>query len=153
MRPPESLPLLVVEDSDDDLFLFRRLLGKAGISNPLESAVTGQAAIDLLAEAISKQDASLPGIVFLDLKLPILSGFEVLEWIRAQSRLQRTAIVILSSSAETRDVKRAYELGAHGYLVKYPKPEVLRDVVHAIAAHPPEQALEQLVVPGGLGRP
>lgn len=148
MPPPELFPILLVEDSDDDLFLFRRLLTKAEIKHPLSVATNGQAAIDLLSAEIGKGSAAkLPRIVFLDLKLPLRSGFEVLEWIRAQP-LQRTVVIVLSSSAEARDVKRAYELGAHGYLVKYPAPVVFQDVVRIVANTDPEAALPPLSLPG-----
>lgn len=150
-RPPVSVPfpIFLVEDSDDDLFLFRRLLGKAEITNPLRVATNGQAAIDQLSELVAKPEpGTLPGIVFLDLKLPLRSGFEVLEWIRAQPALARTAVIVLSSSAEARDVKRAYDLGAHGYLVKYPGPAVFRDVLRTLTLLPPDAPLDGVTFEG-----
>ncbi|PTX94641.1 response regulator [Opitutus sp. ER46] len=145
---PDRFPIFVVEDSDDDLFLFRRLLMKADIRNPLGVATNGQAAIDQLAELAQGPAELLPRVVFLDLKLPLRSGFEVLEWIRAQPALRGTAVIVLSSSAEARDVRRAYELGAHGYLVKYPAAPVFRDIVQTVSARPAGQPADGVVFEG-----
>lgn len=133
MPPSEDFSLFLVEDSDDDLFLFRRLLAKAEIGLPLTVATNGQSAIEQISQ---KLDAGQPppGVFFIDLKLPLRSGFEVLEWIRNQPRLHESVALILSSSAETRDVKRAYELRADSYLVKYPSPAVFREVIRLVSA-------------------
>ena len=146
---PEHFPILLVEDSEDDLFLFRRLLTKAEITHPLQVATNGQAAIDQLSAIVAAGAvAAVPGIVFLDLKLPLRSGFEVLQWISEQPLLKRTIVLVLSSSAESRDVKRAYELGAQGYLVKYPGPAVFRDIVRTVTNLPPDADLKGLSFPG-----
>lgn len=146
---PDAFPILLVEDSEDDLFLFRRLLTKAEITNPLQVATNGQAAIDQLTQIVAAPTpAAVPGIVFLDLKLPLRSGFEVLQWIGGQPALKRTVVIVLSSSAESRDVKRAYELGADGYLVKYPGPAVFRDIVRTVATLPVDGDRATLSFPG-----
>jgi CheY-like chemotaxis protein len=151
MSDPAPFPIYVVEDSDDDLFLFRRLLTKAEIKHPLSIATNGQSAIDQLGE-LAAQGGTLPRVVFLDLKLPLRSGFEVLEWIRAHPAMRSVAVIILSSSAELRDVKRAYDLGAHGYLVKYPAPAVFREIMSALAALPPGSTADGITFPG-VARP
>lgn len=149
MVPAEAFPILLVEDSDDDLFLFKRVLTKAGIVNPLRVATNGQAAIDQLEAYLrTGSEADVPRIVFLDLKLPLRSGFEVLDWIRKEPRLRQTVVIVLSSSAELRDIKRAYELRANGYLVKYPAPAVFREIVQKISTLPDGVAPESLTFPG-----
>ena len=147
----EKMPLLLVEDSEDDLFFFKRLCKKAGVTNPLAVATDGQQAVTLLTEGVNGRQP-IPQLIFLDLKLPLRSGFEVLEWLRTQAVLARTTVVVLSSSAEARDVERAYQLGAQGYLVKYPEVPVLLGVVQQVAELPPSAGLDTLSLPG-LVRP
>ena len=147
----DSTPILLVEDSEDDLFFFRRLLAKAGIKSPVAVVTDGQQAINHLAEAIQaagKKDPAIPRLVFLDLKLPLRGGFEVLEWIRAQPELAHMVVVILSSSAETRDLVQAFTLGAQGYLVKYPEPPVFSEVVTRVSEAPADVDLRTLTLPG-----
>ena len=148
MDSTDTLPIFLVEDSEDDLFFFKRLAKKASLNGPLAVATDGQQAIHMLEEAVKRGASAIPRLVLLDLKLPLRSGFEVLEWIRAQAVLARTPVVILSSSAEARDVEKAYQNGAQGYLVKYPEPAVLQEVVQKIAQLPPTAPLDSLVLPG-----
>src|SRR2546426_3324651 len=72
---------------------------------------------------------TLPALMLLDLKLPRKSGLEVLQWVRQQDGLKRLPVVVLTSSRETADVNRAYDLGANSYLVKPVAFEALLDVV------------------------
>ena len=124
--------ILLVEDNEDDVFVMRRALQKAQITNPLQVANDGQEAIDYLAgngQFVDRALFPLPAITFLDLKLPYFTGFEVLEWIRQQPALPPLNIIILSSSNEQRDVARARELGAQSYLVKPPTPDRLKEIL------------------------
>jgi CheY-like chemotaxis protein len=151
----ENTPILLVEDSDDDLFFFRRLLSKAGIKSPVSVVTDGRQAtahFDAALNPALPQKPPLPRIVFLDLKLPLRSGVEVLQWIRTQAALKPVIGIVLSSSAELRDVKQAYELGAQGYVVKYPEPEVFSEIMRQIEATPPGSDLSKLKLPG-LERP
>jgi CheY-like chemotaxis protein len=152
MLPLDQLPILLVEDSDDDLFFFKRLLAKTGIKPALAIATDGQQAVAYLERALSDTDLPkpppVPVLIFLDLKLPLKGGFEVLKWIRTQNALAQTVVVILSSSAESRDVVQAFQWGAQSYLVKYPEPAILADVVHRVAALGPVADLSTLELPG-----
>jgi CheY-like chemotaxis protein len=155
MLPLDQLPILLVEDSDDDLFFFKRLLAKTGLKSALAVATDGQKAVTYLERSLQ---ADLPGhppipiLIFLDLKLPLKGGFEVLKWIRSHEALAGTVVVILSSSAETRDVHHAYEWGAQSYLVKYPEPAILADVIQRVATLNRDADLSTLGLPG-LRRP
>src|SRR6476660_7885214 len=119
MTPASAI--LLVEDNDDDVFLMKHALASAGVSNAVLVVESGQRAVDYLSGEGPYSDRSrypMPAVVFLDLKLPLMSGHEVLAWIRAQRQLESLVVVVLTSSNEPSDVRRAYSLGANSYLMK-----------------------------------
>lgn len=119
--PHKSAAILVVEDDDDDVLLIRRAFEKVGLRNPVIFLSDGDtAAAYLLGEGVfaNRAEHPLPTLVLLDLKLPRLSGLEVLERARSRSDLNWISIVILTSSSHSTDITRAYERGATSYLVK-----------------------------------
>ena len=127
--------ILLVEDSPDDVFFMQYALTKAGITNPVQVATDGDQAVEYLEGTGKYSDRSafpLPAVIFLDLKLPCRSGFEVLEWIRQQPALQNILVFILTGSAEERDKQKARELGAKAYLVKPPDQAVLRKIIESL---------------------
>jgi CheY-like chemotaxis protein len=151
----DHTPTLLVEDSDDDLFFFRRLFAKAGFTAPFAVATNGQNAIRHLEAALNGSEPNkpvVPRLVFLDLKLPLRNGFEVLQWIRARPSLAQVIVVVLSSSAEARDVAEAFALGAQGYVVKYPSPALFSEILRVVVDLPPDADLTKLTLPG-LARP
>lgn len=107
-------PLLLVEDNDDDVLLTRRALEKGRILNELVVARDGVEAI----ERLHAPGAPTFGLVLLDLKLPRLDGFEVLERIRREPRTRLLPVVILTSSKEEEDIVRGYALGTNSYVRK-----------------------------------
>jgi CheY-like chemotaxis protein len=120
--------LLLVEDNEDDLFIMKRALKAACISNPLHVVEDGQQAIDYLDGIGEFQDRSrypLPALVFLDLKLPLRSGLEVLRWMRGRADLKTIVVVVLTSSEHPSDITSAYSAGANSYLVKPPTADDL----------------------------
>jgi CheY-like chemotaxis protein len=126
--------ILLVEDNEDDVFLMKRALKAAQIANPLFVVEDGQQAVDYLSgtgQFSDRQAHPFPAVVFLDLKLPMKSGLEVLEWIRAQEHLENLVVLVLTSSSEPSDLKRAYSLGANSYLVKPPTANQLLDLAKA----------------------
>jgi len=130
-RSPErnqAAVILLAEDNEDDVFLMERALREAGIKNPLSIVEDGQEAIDYLSGSgpyADRQRYPLPAILFLDLKMPRKSGFDVLKWVRSNEALQTMVIVVLTSSEEPSDISRAYREGANSYLVKPPTGEEL----------------------------
>ncbi len=124
-----SRVILVAEDNPDDALIFRLMFGRANLGFSLHMVEDGQQVIDWLAGKECYSDRAkypLPERVLLDLKMPVKNGFEALEWIRRQKDFQNLPVIILSSSDDHRDVKRAHELGATTYFVKSPQ---LKDVM------------------------
>jgi CheY-like chemotaxis protein len=129
--------ILLVEDSEDDVFLMQRALQKAGISFPVQIASDGEQALDYLRAHGPFSDRArfpLPSLVFLDLKLPYVHGFEVLGWIREQNSLSDLPVVILTSSPEERDRDKAMALGARAYLIKPPTREMVLEAMKFMVA-------------------
>lgn len=114
--------ILLVEDDDVQAFLVERAFRRAGVANPIERVSDGQEALDLLM----LRPEGLPGLLLLDLKMPRLTGFEVLEAIRADGRTCGLPVVIVTSSDSPADRERAARKGVLGYLLKPCDPEQIR---------------------------
>ena len=114
------LDILLVEDSTADAELTLRALRKAGLGSQVLWVKDGQAAVDYLfdegEQPRPKNDR--PRLVLLDLKLPKLSGLDVLKRIKGDDAQKAIPVVMLTSSSEESDITAAYELGANSYLVK-----------------------------------
>lgn len=113
--------VLLVEDNPDDAELIVHAFGKAGIGNPIIIVDDGDKAMDYIHGRSAYADLDrfpIPGLILLDLKLPRRSGFEVLETIRAIEATRRVPVVVLTSSNQEDDIRRAYDVGANSYLVK-----------------------------------
>ena len=113
--------VLLAEDDANDVLLIQRAFQKTNIANPLRVVRDGEEALAYLSgqEPYADRDRHpLPVLLLLDLKLPRKSGFEVLQWLRQQSRLKRLPVVVLTSSNQNPDINKAFDLGANSYLVK-----------------------------------
>jgi CheY-like chemotaxis protein len=127
--------LMLIEDSEDDIFFMKRAMKGANINNPLCVIEDGQTAVDYFAgngEYADREKHPLPSLVLLDLKLPFKGGLEVLQWIRDQSSLETVIVIVMTSSKEDKDVETAYRLGANSYLVKPPTAEKLLELANAL---------------------
>ena len=117
--------VLLVEDSDDDAFFFERAFEAADTSAKLIRLSDGGAAVDFLERGLSQTpDFAARHLMFLDLKLPVLSGFDVLQWIA--KRNVPLEVVVLSGSDLEGDTNQARELGATEYFVKPISSEQIR---------------------------
>jgi CheY-like chemotaxis protein len=113
--------ILLVEDNPSDINLTKRAFEKGHITNNLVVAEDGQEALDyIFGNGIyaNRDISQLPTLILLDLKLPKVSGLEVLKRIRAAEIIKRLPVVILTSSKEDEDVAASYDLGVNSYIRK-----------------------------------
>src|SRR5579862_3736773 len=118
---PDHAVILLAEDEEDYVLLIRHAFSQASIPNPLHVVWNGQEAISYLkgeGKYSNREEYPLPDLLLLDLKMPRVNGFEVLEWIRKQPGLAPLRVLVLTSSDQIRDVNEAYRLGANSFLVK-----------------------------------
>src|SRR4051794_28297559 len=125
--------ILVVDDQRDNVNIIEHLLARSGVTHRIEKAYDGEQAIARLSRYLAVSPDDPPALVLLDLNMPKANGFEVLAWIRRQKLFQQMPVIILSSSGLPCDVERAYDLGANGYLIKFPKPPVIEALFSALA--------------------
>lgn len=120
MTPSTKMVLLLAEDQEDDVLLFKRALLKAGVSVALHHVNDGEEAIDYLkgGKDYDREAFPFPDLLIVDLKMPKRTGFDVIDWVRKKSDSKRLRIVVLSSSREKNDINRAYESGANAYMSK-----------------------------------
>lgn len=113
--------ILHIEDDPNDALLFRHACNTAGVAFELQAVCDGDEAIAYLRgteQFANRQQHPVPHIILLDLKMPRLSGFEVLTWLRNQTDFRKIPVIILTSSNHESDIQRAYDLGANSYVVK-----------------------------------
>ena len=113
--------ILLVEDNADDEALTTRALRMAKIANDIVVARDGAEALDYVygeGQYAGRDASQLPAVVLLDLKLPKLSGLEVLQRLRSDPRTRLVPTVVLTSSSEDEDMLRSYESGANSYVRK-----------------------------------
>jgi CheY-like chemotaxis protein len=109
-------PVLLVEDRAIDLDLTKRALARSKVVNPIQEARDGEEALAFL----SRWEAGEPAPVFilLDLTLPKIDGLEVLRQVKNHPTFHAIPVIILTTSAEDRDIREAYEPGCNSYIVK-----------------------------------
>jgi len=132
--------ILLVEDNPDDIKLTQRAFNKSKISEKIsiEVARNGNEALDFLfgkGTYIYRNTKVMPAVILLDLNLPRMSGFQVLERIRADKRTKLIPVIILTSSKEEQDIKKAYELGANSYIRKPVVFEKFSDVAQRLGLY------------------
>ncbi|MFP4481448.1 MAG: response regulator [Thermovirgaceae bacterium] len=123
-------PILLVEDNPLDLDLTMRAFSKSRLSNPIEVARDGAEAIAWMERWEAGQKA--PVVILLDLKLPKINGLEVLRQYKTREVSKKIPLVVLTTSEEDRDIRRAYDLGANSYIVKPVVFEKFLEVTHQI---------------------
>lgn len=116
-----EVEVLIVEDNASDAELTIRALKKHHLANKLAHVKDGAEALDFLfaqGDYTSRKDEKTPKVILLDLKMPKLSGIDVLKAIKADARTRQIPVVVLTSSKEDPDIAECYQLGVNSYVVK-----------------------------------
>jgi CheY-like chemotaxis protein len=135
MAEPVLPTILLVEDTPSDATLIRRGFEKTNVLNPIIWTKNGQEALGYLTGLGQYGDRvryPLPALILLDLDLPEMTGFELLQWKRSQPNIRRIPVVILTIDTASSAINAAYDLGANSYLVKPGNPEEIMRVVKVI---------------------
>lgn len=116
----ELKKILLVEDNPMDVELTMEALSEKGLANGIVVARDGVEAMDYLKYKgkFASRETGSPAVILLDIKMPRMDGFEVLELIRTDPQLKTIPVVMLTSSREEFDLNRCYELGTNAYIVK-----------------------------------
>ncbi len=144
------IKILLVEDDPNDVELTLSALRENHIANDVVVARDGEEALDYLFRRgpYESRDAGEPAVVLLDLKLPKVSGMEVLESIKDDPKLRTLPVVVLTSSREEQDLVRSYNLGTNAYVVK---PVDFQDFIEAVGQVGLFWAIINQPPPGSVG--
>jgi CheY-like chemotaxis protein len=133
-----ELAILVAEDNADDVFLLSHALKKAQFENPVRFVSDGEEVMAYLAgegKFADRAQHPFPGLVLMDIKMPLLDGLETLALIRNDPRYKRLVVILLTSSDREQDINRAFDLQANSYLVKPARPEAMLGVLEQIRGY------------------
>jgi CheY-like chemotaxis protein len=131
----KKLVILVAEDDPNDLELLRHVVSENGVEVNFQPAHDGEQVINYLRGEDEFRDRSrhpVPDIIVLDLKMPRVNGFEVLQWLRQQQGLARITVVERSGSGLETDIEEAYRLGANTYFTKPGQLAELRKIIASL---------------------
>ena len=117
---PEPSLILIADDDQNDVFFLQRAFRRVGLEHELVHVADGQEAVDYLTDNSdgNPKTRRMPDLLLLDLKMPKMTGFEVLSWLQTQPRLGDLRVIVLSGSNQPRDMEQAKSLGADDYYVK-----------------------------------
>lgn len=130
--PAKPFRLVAIDDDEDDQLILQRWLRRSKMSPVVKLFNSGSAAIEYL-KALSPNSSELPHVIFCDIKMPGIDGFQFLQWLR-RSQHRHLPVVMRSSSPLHTDIAKAYQLGANSYVEKrvglQAMEERITDLVH-----------------------
>ncbi|SEQ37139.1 response regulator [Natrinema salaciae] len=131
-RRDEPVDVLLVENDDSDARLIRESFDKVAVETSLRLATDGDEALTILTDR-GDEPPAIPDLVLLDLELPGMNGFELLETLTDEHSLARLPVLVLTRSATVADVHESYDLAANAYLTKPTDPDEYAEMVEAVA--------------------
>jgi CheY-like chemotaxis protein len=137
-RMKKSEHILLAKDNETDALLVRRAIEIAGVKAKVQIVRDGQEAVDYLAGINGYSNRLIfpfPQLMLLDLRMPRLDGFEVLKFVRNTLGVTQLPVIVLTSSENPSDIKRAYDLGATSYFRKPDSLEGLDEMIHVLHAY------------------
>jgi len=148
----DSIPILLVDDDNIDVIMFKRALEDLKITNPLIHLADCKEALEYL----KNEDNEKPWVVLADLNTPQMSGLEFLMAVKTDDALKQIIVIVLSGSDDQEDIAESFRLGAAGYMVKPSDYKKLVEMIRAIHAYwtlselPRESVVSQSDCPGPL---
>ena len=115
MAHPEPLTLLLIEDDEGHARLIEKNLRRASVTNPLIHFNNGRKALDYL---LSKKDSQIPMLIVLDLNLPEMDGYTIIQQLKSKSYTQSIPIIVLTTTSTNKEIERCYEMGCNACMVK-----------------------------------
>ena len=119
-RREDSVRILIIDDDPGHRLLIKKNLRRSGISNEIIQLSDGEQALDFIfcRNEYSGRDTRGPLFVMLDLNMPVLDGYQVLKQMKADSRARHIPVVILTTTEDSREIEKCYELGCNIYITK-----------------------------------
>ncbi len=130
-----NLSILLVEDDENDTFFVRRAVLHADRGHTVHPVSDATEAIKYLqgeGRYHNREEFPVPNVILTDIKMPLMDGFEFLQWLKTNRSVLIIPIIVYSSSSQERDIRRAYELGANAYITKPHSYETLASTLHSI---------------------
>lgn len=134
MAPPPGKPVLLVDDNPDDRLLMLEACKAAGLAAPIVALESGRQVVEYLSGEgpyADREKFPVPCLVLLDIKMPVMTGLEVLKWLRGSPEWRGLPVLMITASIHPGDVRQAYQLGANSFHVK---PSRARELIQLVAA-------------------
>ena len=131
----DPVPVLVVDDSEDDVLLLKEAFADCPLIDVIAAVEDGETALQYMRGEASFAGAPRPAIILLDINMPRMNGFEVLAEMRADTRLAQTPVIMLTTSKQESDILRAYSDGACSYISKPVNFDRMRAIAHRFALY------------------
>ncbi|RHW19004.1 response regulator [Sphingomonas gilva] len=133
MSEVQSVNIIMIEDDEGHARLIEKNIRRAGISNGITHFLDGTRALDYLFTAPHGPALNGPALILLDLNLPDMSGTDILGKIKAEdSPIKRTPVVVLTTTDDTREIQRCYDLGCNVYITKPVNYESFADAIRQL---------------------